>query len=176
MKIFIQYLGVSLALLILSAPGNIAAAQSGKTILSDGTIVYEDGTFKTPGGKITKRSAVGKTTLPDGTILYPNGTMKKSERNNTTYKKVRHLPDGTIIYPDGTVKRPDGTVKYPDGRVKKLNGSVHYPDGKVRYPHDNSQAERWMPPGHAKKVYGEKSAKAFAPGQQKTKYKKYKEK
>lgn len=160
--------------MVLTTSTNIAFAQTGKTILSDGTIVYADGTFKTPGGKITKRSAFGKTILPDGTILYPDGSMKKSERNSSTYKKVRHLPDGTTIYPDGTVKRPDGTVKYPDGRVKKPNGSVHYPDGKVRYPHDNSQAEKWMPPGHAKKLYGEKSAKRFAPGQQKKKYKEHK--
>lgn len=158
-------------LFVLGISTNMSFAQTGKTILSDGTIVYQDGTFKTPGGKITKRSAFSKTTLPDGTILYPDGTMKKSDRNSTTYNKGRHLPDGTIIYPDGTVKRADGTIKYPDGRIKRSNGSVYYPDGKVRYPRDNRQAEKWMPPGHAKKIYGEKSAKRFAPGQQKKEYK-----
>lgn len=54
-------------------------------------------------------------------------------------------------YPGG-YPYPDG--RYPDGR---------YPDGRsyptTRYPNR-------MPPGQAKKVYGYKSAKVFAPGQQ----------
>lgn len=37
-----------------------------------------------------------------------------------------------------------------------------------RYPHGH------LPPGQAKKVYGGKSAKRYAPGQQKKKYKKHK--
>ena len=44
------------------------------------------------------------------------------------------------------------TSRYPDHR--------DYPD---RYPGDN----RSTPPGHAKKVYGHKSAKVYAPGQRK---------
>lgn len=47
------------------------------------------------------------------------------------------------------------TSRYPERR--------DYPD---RYPRDDRSAHR-LPPGHAKKVYGHKSAKVFAPGQRK---------
>ncbi|MEJ7831246.1 MAG: T-complex 10 C-terminal domain-containing protein [Segetibacter sp.] len=115
--------------------------------------------------------SVSNASAQSGTTLLRDGTIKKADKNKL-FKKARRLEDGTVIYPDGTVKRPDGTVKFPDGRVKKSNGSVHYPDGRVRFPRDNRKAEKWMPPGHAKKIYGEKSAKSFAPGQQKMENKK----
>ena len=47
------------------------------------------------------------------------------------------------------------TSRYPDRR--------DYPD---RYPHDERPTHR-LPPGHAKKVYGNRSAKTHAPGQRK---------
>jgi len=65
----------------------------------------------------------------------------RSTRNAPTYPDGRTYPRD---YPN-----PDG--RYPDGRG--------YPTS--RYPGGN------LPPGHAKKVYGHKSAKVFAPGQQK---------
>lgn len=58
------------------------------------------------------------------------------------------------------------TPRYPGGR--EYPGERHpndrrYPD---RYPRDERKAHR-LPPGHAKKIYGQKSARAHAPGQQK---------
>ena len=80
--------------------------------------------------------------------------------------RTRRLPDGTIIYSDGTIKRTDGTIKYPDGRVKQVDGSIKFPDGTVRFPGNNSN-NNWLPPGQAKKRYGVKNARPFAPGHQK---------
>jgi hypothetical protein len=57
----------------------------------------------------------------------------------------------TSRYPDGR----DYPERYPDGR--------DYPD---RYPRDERSTQR-LPPGQAKKVYGHKSAKVYAPGQRK---------
>jgi hypothetical protein len=37
----------------------------------------------------------------------------------------------------------------------------------VRYPYPSQSSTRSLPPGQAKKVYGQQSARAFAPGQQK---------
>ncbi len=115
--------------------------------------------------------SVSNVSAQSGNTVLNNGTIKKADKNKL-FKKAKRLEDGTVIYTDGTVKRPDGTVKFPDGRVKKSNGSVHYPDGRIRFPQDNRKAEKWMPPGHAKKIYGEKTAKSFAPGQQKKENKK----
>ncbi len=106
-----------------------------------------------------------------GNAALSDATVNKGETK--PFKITRRLEDGTVIYPDGTVKRPDGTVKFPDGRVKKANGSVHYPDGRIIYPGDNRKGEKWIPPGHAKKLYGEKSARSFAPGQEIKSNKKY---
>ncbi len=97
--------------------------------------------------------------LPDGTILYPDGTYKlpNGEIKKRRSTRTTRLPNGTVIYPDGRVKYPDGTVHYPgDGS----NGTVHYPNGDRRNG-------KWLPPGQAKKKYGSKSAKRYAPGQQK---------
>ncbi len=96
--------------------------------------------------------------LPDGTILYPDGTYRLPNGEIRKKRSTRtRLPDGTVIYPDGRVKYPDGTVHYPgDDR----NGTVHYPKNDRR----NGKS---LPPGQAKKRYGSKSAKPYAPGQQK---------
>lgn len=64
-------------------------------------------------------------------------------------------------YPDGRYldgRYPDG--RYPDGR---------YPDRRSyptsRYP--DSRYSKRLPPGQAKKIYGGKSAKVYAPGHNK---------
>ncbi len=41
------------------------------------------------------------------------------------------------------------------------------------YHHSHGRGNKGMPPGQAKKVYGKKSAREFAPGQQKNKSKKH---
>lgn len=56
-------------------------------------------------------------------------------------------------YPDG--RYPDG--RYPDGR---------YPDGRS-YPTSRYPNTKRLPPGQAKKIYGGKSAKVYAPGHNK---------
>jgi hypothetical protein len=78
--------------------------------------------------------------------------------------RTRRLPDGTVIYADGTIKRTDGTIKFPDGRVKQQDGSIKFPDGTVHFPGRGNDAQ-WLPPGQAKKRYGTKNARPFAPGQ-----------
>ena len=82
-----------------------------------------------------------------------------------TGTRTRRLPDGTVIYSNGTIKRTDGTIKYPDGRIRQADVSIKYPDGTIRFPKNNND-EKWLPPGQAKKKYGTKSARPFAPGQQ----------
>ncbi|MGB8190591.1 MAG: hypothetical protein WCF67_01670 [Chitinophagaceae bacterium] len=72
-----------------------------------------------------------------------------------TYPDNRPYPGDP--YPTGRYPAPDGRYpdsRYPDGR---------YPDGRS-YP--TSRYPGKLPPGQAKKVYGQKSAKVFAPGQQ----------
>jgi hypothetical protein len=81
--------------------------------------------------------------------------------------RSRRLHDGTVVYSDGTIKRTDGTLKYPDGRIRQSDGSIKYPDGTVRYPGNNNANKPTLPPGQAKKLFDTKSAKPFAPGQQK---------
>ena len=82
--------------------------------------------------------------------------------------RSRKLSNGTVVYSDGTIKRADGTVKFPDGRVRLLDGSIRFPDGTIRNPGSN-QGIKQLPPGQAKKIYGTRSARPFAPGQQKKK-------
>jgi hypothetical protein len=83
--------------------------------------------------------------------------------------RSRKLSNGTVVFSDGTIKRADGTVKFPDGRVRQVDGSIKYPDGTVRYPGNNNGTKQALPPGQAKKIYGTRSARPFAPGQQKKK-------
>ena len=107
-----------------------------------------------------------------GVLIIISSTLTKSY--SQTQGRTRHLPDGTIVYSDGTIKRTDGTLKYPDGRVEQIDGSIKYPDGTIHYPGNNNKKKQLLPPGQAKKIYGEKSAKPFAPGQQKDKFDKEK--
>ncbi|QHL86761.1 hypothetical protein GU926_04630 [Nibribacter ruber] len=64
----------------------------------------------------------------------------------------------TSRFPGG-VKREgsDRSTRYPDGYPLPIPGT------------STSRSTKGMPPGQAKKVYGDKSAKAYAPGQQKKK-------
>jgi hypothetical protein len=127
-----------------------AFAQVETKRLPDGTIVYSDGSIKRPNGEMRYPKAKnGTTRLPDGTVIYPDGRTYP----RTTTRGTRQ-PDGSIIYPDGRVRYPDGTVRYPDGTV--------------RYPNSgNNNRTGWIPPGQAKKMYGAKSARDFAPGHNK---------
>ena len=114
--------------------------------LPDGTVVYSDGSVRRPNGEMKYPKSSG-TRLPDGTVIYPNG--------RTTSGGTRQQ-DGSIIYPDGTVRYPDGTVRNPDGTV--------------RYPRSGKNNRTgWIPPGQAKKMYGSKSAREYAPGHNKNK-------
>jgi len=139
---------VSGLVLTISATTTESYSQTKTRKLPDGTIIYPDGTYKLPNGEIRKKSSTRKTRLPDGTVIYPDGTVRESGDVASTRKtnRKRRLPDGTVIYPDGTVRNPDGTVHYPNG--DRRNG-------------------KWLPPGQAKKKYGSKSARSYAPGQQK---------
>lgn len=77
-------------------------------------------------------------------------------------------PTGRNPYPDG--RYPDGrtypTGRYPDGTPYP---DSRYPDGRYpdrrSYPTSRNPAGK-LPPGQAKKIYGQKSGKVFAPGQQ----------
>lgn len=90
------------------------------------------------------------------------------------------LKDGSVMYPDGRRILKDGRVVYPDGTIRKQDDHVALPDGTVLFPgQERDRTDRRyrknrtnLPPGQAKKVYG-RSAKDYAPGQQK-KWKKHK--
>lgn len=67
---------------------------------------------------------------------------------------------------DRVYRAPDGGV-YRQGEVyRDRNGSV-YQNGRVIVYDRNSGDYRNLPPGQAKKIYGDKSAKKYAPGQRK---------
>lgn len=67
---------------------------------------------------------------------------------------------------DKVYRAPDGGV-YRQGEIyRDRNGSV-YQNGRVLVYDRNSDDYRNLPPGQAKKVYGDKSAKKYAPGQRK---------
>jgi len=67
-------------------------------------------------------------------------------------------------YPDG--RYPQG-YPYPDSRYPQ---GYPYPDSRYpdsRYPEYSRSYPRHLPPGHAKKIYGGRSARPYAYGQQK---------
>jgi hypothetical protein len=102
--------------------------------------------------------------LPDGTIVYPDGR--------------KQLPNGTVLNPNGTIqKRSPVSVLFPNRTTvptqKRSPVSVLFPK-RTPVPSPNPTIPRrethpagWIPPGQAKKIYGTKSARPFAPGQQK---------
>ena len=119
--------------------------------LPDGTIIYSDGSIRRPNGEMRyPKTKDGTIRLPDGTVVYPDGRTSRG----TTARGTRQ-PDGTIIYPDGRVRYPDGTIRYPDGTVRNPTARK------------NNNRAGWIPPGQAKKIYGSKSARDYAPGHNK---------
>lgn len=133
--------------------------------------------------------------------LLITGTIGLLASSSTTYAQQRNqqatrYPDGSVKYPNGTVRYPDGSVRYPGGRTndrdrrdrdrdrdwerdrdrnwdndrwERDGGPVVIVDGNGRRGNDF----RHLPPGHAKKVYGYKSARNFSPGQRKKLQKRY---
>ena len=93
-------------------------------------------------------------------------------------KKETNRP---VYNPDGSVRMPDGSVQYPDGTIILPNGTIRYPNGTSNQPqqnrppvYDNNQHQHGncnMPPGKAKKMYGDKSAKEYAHGKKQCKQK-----
>ncbi|WP_300671355.1 hypothetical protein [Soonwooa sp.] len=70
---------------------------------------------------------------------------------------------------DRVYRAPDGG-SYRTGEIyRDRNGSV-YQNGRIIVIDRNSNDYRNLPPGQAKKIYGDKSAKRYAPGQQKKGY------
>jgi hypothetical protein len=121
---------------------------------------------------VTKRYPDGTVVYSDGTVALPNGQVRYP---NTTYGKTypSNYPDyGTGRYPRTSTRQADGSIIYPDGRIVYPDGTVRYPDGRVYSPSHNS---RWIPPGQAKKMYGSKSARQYAPGHNKNRNKYYHE-
>jgi len=112
-----------------------------------------------------------KKRLPDGTIIYKDGSIKKPT-GEVVYKDGKTYPQTTTQrFPSRGVRQPDGSILYPDGRIKYPDGSVRYPDGRVVNPNSGNNTGKWngkrLPPGQAKKMYGSKSAKDYAPGHNK---------
>ncbi len=81
--------------------------------------------------------------------------------SRTTTSKRYPYPGSPYPYPDNRYPYPDS--RYPSGYPYPGN----YPAD--RYP-DYGRYPNHLPPGQAKKVYGNKSARVYAPGQRK-KYK-----
>lgn len=149
MKNKISFKWIISVLVILFAYTPDSSAQTVAKRLPDGTIIYSDGSIRRPNGEMRYPKAKnGTTRLPDGTVIYPDGRTYP----RTTTRGTRQ-PDGSIIYPDGRVRYPDGTVRYPNGTV--------------RYPNSKNNRTGWIPPGQAKKMYGSKSARDYAPGHNK---------
>lgn len=70
---------------------------------------------------------------------------------------------------DKVYRAPDGGI-YRQGEVyRDRNGRV-YRNGQIIVYNKNSGDYRSLPPGQAKKIYGDKSAKKYAPGQRKKHY------
>ncbi|MEO5783365.1 MAG: hypothetical protein ABIQ07_08850 [Ginsengibacter sp.] len=136
-KISIKWL-IAVFVISITAFSESSYAQ---TRLPDGTVVYQDGTVR----------------LPNGQVRYPNNT------NGTTYPS--NYPDyGVGRYPRTSTRQSDGSIIYPDGRIVYPDGTIRYPDGRV---YSRSRNSRWIPPGQAKKMYGSKSARQYAPGHNK---------
>lgn len=149
---------IAIFVITVSAYCKDVYAQTESKRLPDGTVVYSDGTIRLPNGTIkypnNPNSNNNGTRLPDGTVIYPNGKTYPGNYPSTRYPRAaRRQSDGSIIYPDGRIVYPDGTVRYPDG--------------SVRYPNSGNRNGQSIPPGQAKKMYGKKSARDYAPGHNK---------
>ena len=78
----------------------------------------------------------------------------------------------TVVLTFTSCRSSRSTPQYPEPDSRRYPGEYpreeRYPDSRTypgEYPRD--RRVEGMPPGHAKKVYGHKSAKVFAPGQRK---------
>jgi hypothetical protein len=98
----------------------------------------------------------GGVVFPDGSVRYPNGRVVTR--------------DGTVLNPGGTVNTPPVNPDYPvitnDGQVSTRRTNDRWYE-RDQNRNRNEQYRRNLPPGQAKKLYGAKSAREFAPGQQK---------
>ena len=84
-------------------------------------------------------------------------TMVSCGSSRTTTKRYPY-PGSPYPYPDD--RYPQG-YPYPDRYPDERYPDRRYPDyGSTRY-------QKNLPPGHAKKIYGGRSARPYAPGQQK---------
>ncbi|WP_181305612.1 hypothetical protein [Rufibacter sp. XAAS-G3-1] len=61
--------------------------------------------------------------------------------------------------------RDTGSSRYPSGPKASKSQKTSFPG--IYFPGDRSTSPRGLPPGQAKKVNGDQSARAYAPGQQK---------
>lgn len=101
-------------------------------------------------------------TNPDnGTVRYPDGRAEYPTHTNSQAGSGVHYPDGSVHYPNGKIIYRDGTVRFPNGNIKYPDGRILRPDGTVIY---RDQHPGNLPPGQAKKLFGKKSARDFAPG------------
>lgn len=74
---------------------------------------------------------------------------------------------GNVYGNDRVYRSPDGGT-YRTGQVYRDNNGNVYKNGRIiEYGNDRSYTRKSLPPGQAKKIYGEKSAKRYAPGQRK---------
>jgi hypothetical protein len=146
---YLTFKVASLALLLMLSTAGFSQLKRGRsgntTNSSDGVIRYPDGSVRYPDGRVT---------YPDGRVIYP--TSESRGDNGVLYPDGSvHYPNGTIRYPDGTVRYPNGNIKYPDGRIVRSDGTVI---------NDRRNGRGHLPPGHAKKQYGSKSARDHALG------------
>lgn len=101
--------------------------------------------------------------------------MPGNSRTSGIFGTTREA-DRPVYNPDGTVRMPDGSTQYPDGTIVFSDSSVRYPYGTTSRPQQNrspvygNEQNQYngcsciMPPGQAKKMYGNKCAKDYAHG------------
>ena len=154
---------VAMFVITIVAYSHDVYAQTEAKRLPDGTIIYSDGSIRQSNGtmKYPKNTTTNNngTRLPDGTIIYPNGNTNGT--NYPNYPNVR--------YPRRATRQSDGSIIYPDGRIVYPDGTIRYPNGQIVYPNSGNRNNNrgWIPPGQAKKMYGKKSARDYAPGHNK---------
>ena len=73
---------------------------------------------------------------------------------------------GNVYGNDSVYRSPDGGT-YRTGQVYRDNNGNVYQNGRVIEYANRQYSRKNLPPGQIKKMYGEKSAKRFAPGQRK---------
>ncbi len=88
--------------------------------LSDGSIVYNDGTKKLSNGTVVyKGENLGKSTttvkLPDGSVIFPDGS-----RRYPNHKRINRRTNGKLMPPGQAKKIYGGSAKdYAPGQQKK---------------------------------------------------------